>query len=297
MTMKAIRGLVIALIVLYAIAAARILKAKRQAMKEEKGHIAVYGAVSALAMFLGTFGLSDTAVSTGMYEALHLVPDKKVPGTIITGAVIPVGVMSAAFLTMQNVDMPFLTGCVLMETAGALLGVRVIVRLREKTMQSLIGIALLFTAAMILVRFVLSGISTGTAASLSGWKMAVAFLFFFVFGALNMAGIGATVPDMAILLLLGMQPVLVYPIVMTGNFVSCVAGAMRFLKTDMYSRKALAASVIGAAAVIAAVWIVGSIPADIIQIGMIFLMIICAAGMFRKAHKNETSTHMKEETT
>ena len=97
-----------------------------------------------------------------------------------------------------------------------------------------------------------------------------------------MAGIGATVPAIALLMVLGMDLRAIYPVVMTGNAVSSTFGGLEFLKTGKYNGKAVLASAFGTAAVIFAVRLVRNINVTVLQIAMIGLMIYSAVSVFKK---------------
>ena len=268
----------------FAVIAFRDVIRSRDIMKRESGSMPVYCLTSVLAMFFGTFGVSDTAISVFLYKTTKSVDDRRMPGTIISASILPVGTMALAFLSTLEVDPLTLLICVAAQSVGAILGVKLIVRLDEHWIRMIMGIALIGTAALIVFKLFFFGLSGGEQMGLHSWYLAAAMGCFFVFGGLNMIGMGATVPNMAVLLLLGMSIKAIYPIVMTGNIMSCFFGAYKFVREGAYTRKAIPASLAGVLAVLAAVHFLKAMNVSILQIGMIALLLYCAVTMLREEY-------------
>lgn len=288
--MKIIQSVVLGLACVYIFFASFALFRHRKKIREERGSYLLYGLISVLAMFFGTFGVSDTAISVFGYRAAGIVKDDVLPGTIITAAVLPVCAMALSYTSLFPVEAGLLVGCVVFETAGAVIGSALVSRLSGRKISMVIGIAMLATAAMIIVKLLINGMEGGTLYELAGWKRYLAFISFFFLGALNMAGIGATVPAIALLMVLGMDLRSIYPVVMTGNAVSSTFGGLAFLKTEKYNGKAVLASVFGTVAVVFAVRLVRNINVTVLQIAMVGLMIYSAVSVFKKQEGEKKKT-------
>ncbi len=273
---------ILLLMAVYSIRLFRQLYRDRDSVSREKGEFWYYGLASVCAMFLGTFGISDSPISMLFYRKGNRVDDELLPGTIIVAAILPVGTMALAFLGTVEVDPITLLACVTAQTAGAVVGVKLIVHMNVRLLRLVMGICLIGAAGLIIFRLFFFGIQGGGAEGLHSWKLAVAMAGFFVFGGLNMIGLGATVPDMAILLLLGMSMRAVYPVVMAGNVVSCCFGAFQFLDEKSYAGKPAVMSFCGVLAVLAAVRYVNKVDVKYLQAGMVFLLLYCAGTMFLK---------------
>lgn len=259
----------------------------RESIRREKGELWYYGLASACAMFFGTFGISDSPISMLFYRKGNRVNDEILPGTIIVAAILPVGTMALAFLGTVEVDPVTLLACVAAETAGAVVGVKLIVHMNVRVLRWIMGICLIGAAGLIVFRLFFFGIQGGGADGLRSWKLAAAMVGFFVFGGLNMIGLGATVPDMAILLLLGMSVRAVYPVVMAGNVVSCCFGAFQFVEEKSYAGKPAVMSFCGVLAVLAAVRYVNKVDVKYLQMGMIILLLYCSMAMFLENFKEK----------
>lgn len=194
--------------------------------------------------------------------------------------------MSLSYTSLFTVDTGLLIGCTIAETIGAGLGSKIISGLDVVRLRNLIGLSMLATAAMIIFRFFISGMQGGETSGLILWQKCIIVVLFFFLGILNMAGIGSTVPAMAILLLFGLNIHAIYPIVMTGNAISCIFGAFSFIHSGKYSGKAVIASVFGMLAVLLAVHLVQNINVTALQIIMIALMLYSAVSVFRENRRS-----------
>ncbi|MFV0529623.1 MAG: hypothetical protein ACK5MN_13030 [Lachnospiraceae bacterium] len=270
---------IVSILILYAAFLVTDLLRSRGRLGEEKGSIVFYGALSSGIMFLSSFGVSDTALSVFAYKIKKCIQSSLLPGTIITSSILPMGVMAIAFLTSVEVEPVTLLICVTSQTAGALLGVRLLLRCPPLLIKRIMGAALLASAILIVCKMTVLGIEGGSAIGLSPTGRLIAGIAFFVFGGLNMAGMGATVTNMAVLLLLGMDSRSVFPVVMAGNIISCSFGAFGFIKDGKYTRKAAIGSVFGIAGVLAAVGLVNRIDIQYLQILMAGLLLYCGGDM------------------
>lgn len=254
----------------------------REEVRREKGSIAFYSAVSAAVMFFGTFGVSDTALSVFIYRFTKKVEDRVIPGTIIAGAILPVSAMAVAFLSSFTVSTVTLAACIAAQSAGAVLGVKLILKLNEHMIRRVMAASLTGAALLIVMKLFFFGLSGGEGTGLGSWRLAAAAVAFFVFGGLNMAGMGATVPNMAVLLLLGMNLKAVFPVVMAGNIISCCFGGFKFVLAGEYTRKAALGSVFGVLGVLAAVHFVKNLNVLFLQAVMTVLLLYCACSMLRE---------------
>ena len=85
----------------------------------------------------------------------------------------------------------------------------------------------------------------GVAIGLTGWKLVLAVVLSFIFGALQTIGIGFYAPCMAIIYALGMHPLTAFPIMMTATAMLMAAGSTRFVTENAYDRKAAVGATVG----------------------------------------------------
>ncbi|MGE4354639.1 MAG: sulfite exporter TauE/SafE family protein [Oscillospiraceae bacterium] len=259
----------------------------RNAMGLEKGSYLFYAASSAIIMFCGTFGLSDTALSVFAYRKSKYVEDKLIMGTIIAGAILPVGTMAIAFLSSFQVDPVTLIVCIAAQSVGAVIGVRILLGLDEHHIRQAMGAALIGAALLIVFKLFYLGDSTGDTTELRSYKLFAAACSFFVFGAMNLIGLGSTVPNMAILMLLGMDVKSVFPIVMSANIISIIFAGFNIVQHKAYCRKAALGSVLGVLGVLLAVHFVKSVDVAFLQLVMVALLVYCAFSMLHEEYRSK----------
>ena len=252
-----------------------LLKHKADVMKEPANPI--WTPISQIVIFFfSTFGISDFAISTAIFPKAKWVSMKKLPGTLNAQDVIPIFVMSLAYITTVNVGIKTLLVCIVCQVIGAYIGPRFVVKLPENTIRTFVIVGLL-VATMLIVAGKIGLISAnGTATELFGWKLVVTGFLLFVYGALNNIGIGSFSLTMATVYAMGMDPIAAFPIMMGGCAFSLPIGSMQFIKLDQYSRKITLFSVFGIIGVLIAVFLVKSIDTSVIQWIVIVVLLYSA---------------------
>lgn len=253
---------------------------KDEALKE-KGNGVVLAVWSAVLYFLSTFGISDFAISTVVYRKTGLVSDKKLPGTLNTQCVIPVALMALSYISVIKVDVLTLVLCIISQMVGAYIGPRFVVKLSEKVIRRFISIGLLIAAFFILAGKFSILPSGGTDTGLTGWKLVIAMISLFVFGALNNIGIGSYAPTMAVIYALGLNPGVAFPIMMGACTFSVPLGSTEFVRLGEYSRKTtLFTSIFGIIGVLIAVFIVKSLNLAMVQWVVVAVILYTSISMF-----------------
>ncbi|MDF2880825.1 MAG: anion permease [Clostridiaceae bacterium] len=255
---------------------------KKEAFSEPGSNI-ILSLWSSVLFFLSTFGVSDFALSTVAYRKAKLVDDKKLPGTLNVQCVIPVAVMSLAYISVIKVDAATLIACILAQVVGAYIGPRFVAKLKAETIRIFITVGL-FAAAFFILAGKFNIISSGgTATGLSGGKLLVAVLTLFIYGALNNIGIGSYAPTMATIYALGMSPAVAFPIMMGACTFSVPIGSMEFIRLGDYGRKIpIFTSTLGVVGVLVAVYIVKSLNMSMVQWVVAAVILYTAVSMFIK---------------
>jgi len=185
--------------------------------------------------FLDTLGIGNYAQITALFKLRGRPADDLIPGTLNVGNTIPSFVSSLLFTTAISVEPVLLTCMVLSAGAGAWIGAGVVSRMKQRTIQLFMGVALLVAAAF----FIMTNIGvlppTGTSMGLEGWRFVVAVAANFVFGALMCVGIGNYAPSMALLAFLGMHPIAAYPIMFGSDGVLIPVASLGFLRSGRFA--------------------------------------------------------------
>ncbi len=192
-------------------------------------------AIGGITSFLDTLGIGNYAQITAAFKLRGHPPDELIPGTLNVGNAIGILFSSVLFVRTVPVEPVLLMAMVLSAGAGAWLGAGIVSRMRRRTIQVLMGVALLAAAAF----FTMTNLDiippTGAAMGLTGWRFALAVAANFVFGALMCVGIGNYAPSMALLSFLGMHPLAAYPIMIASDGVLIPVASLGFLRSGRFA--------------------------------------------------------------
>jgi uncharacterized membrane protein YfcA len=244
----------------------------------------VHGAIGFFTNFFDTLGIGSFATTTTIYKLRQLVPDERIPGTLLVGHTLPVVTQAFAFISVVSVDREQLVLLIIAMMAGGWIGAGTVSCLPRRVIQ--IGIATGLLLAGLFMAIGMLGLypAGGEALSLTSSRLVVALVANFVMGALVTLGIGHYGPSLVLFSLLGMEPRAAFPIMMgSGAFMGLVA-AMRFVSSGRYSaRAALGLALGGIPGVLTAVWLVKSLPLDVVRWGVIVVVLYTAVALSRSA--------------
>ncbi len=167
--------------------------------------------------------------------------------------------------------------------AGAWIGAGVVANLPRRRIQIGMGIALLVAAAFFVLRN-LEYVIGGDALELRGGLLVAGIIGNFVLGALMTLGVGLYAPCMALVGLLGMNPIAAFPIMMGScAFLMPVAG-LRFVASGSYDwRAALGLALGGVPAVLIAGLIVKELPVTLLRWLVVIVVVYTAVLMLYSA--------------
>ena len=234
--------------------------------------------------FFDTLGIGSFAPTTSWYKLQKLVPDERIPGTMHVGHTVPVIVQAFIFIAIIEVDMATLTTLIGASVLGAWLGAGVVARWPRRRIQIGMGIALLLAGAT----FVMANLGLapvgGESIGLAGVVLVVGIVGNFILGALMTLGIGMYAPSMIMISLLGMNPVVAFPIMMGSSAFLMPVASVRFLKANAYKhRPALGLALGGVPAVLIAAFIVRSLPLTTMRWLVVIVVTYAALAMLRSA--------------
>jgi len=242
--------------------------------------------VGAVTNFFDTLGIGSFAPTTSAFKLRGTVADELIPGTLNVGHTLPVIVQAFVFIVAVDVGSGTLISMIAASVAGAWLGAAIVADMPRRRIQIGMGVALLFAA----VFFAMTNLDLfpggGEALSLQGTRMGVALGASFVLGALMTLGIGMYAPCMILVALLGMNPRAAFPIMMGScAFLMPVAG-LRFIQRDSYSpRASFGLTAGGIPAVLAAAFIVQSLPLTVLRWLVVAVVLYTSFTMLRSAQR------------
>ena len=234
--------------------------------------------------FFDTLGIGSFAPTTSWYKIQDLVPDQRIPGTMHVGHTLPVIAQAFIFIAIVEVEMATLTSLIGSSVLGAWLGAGVVARWPRRYIQIGMGIALLLAG----LTFVMANLGYapvgGESVGLTGIGLGVASVGFFILGALMTLGIGMYAPAMIVVSLMGMNPVVAFPIMMGSSAFLMPVASLRFLKADAYRHlPALGLALGGLPAVLIAAFLVRSLPLTTLRWLVVVVVTYAAVAMLRSA--------------
>ncbi|MDR7001957.1 sulfite exporter TauE/SafE family protein [Neobacillus niacini] len=245
--------------------------------------------------FFDTLGIGCFATTTlGFKVSKFLKNDNLLPGTLNAGHTIPVILEAFLFITVVKVEALTLSSMVIAAMLGSWLGAKTVSKLPEKKIQRAMGIALAVTAIIMTLKqlHILDLLGQGNKAmGLSGTFLIIAIIGNFILGALMTAGIGLYAPCMAMVYMLGLNPLVAFPIMMTSCSALMPVASLEFIKNDRYSRKgAIGLTIGGVLGVIVAVKFVTSLDLTILTWVIIAVVMYTSISMIKSSCRKTAAT-------
>jgi len=190
------------------------------------------------------------------------------------------------FLTGVKVEGITLFSMIAAAIAGALVGARIVNKLPEKKIQLVMGVCLIVTAFLMASGQLgwLKALGAGNeAVGLTGIKLIIGVVGNFILGALMMAGVGLYAPCMAMVYMLGLSPLVAFPIMMGSCAGLMAIGSPEFIKAGNYSRiGSVAITIGGVIGVTIAYTLVKSMPLAVLTWVIIGVVIVTGISMIKQ---------------
>lgn len=202
--------------------------------------------------FLDTLGIGSFAPTTLLFKATnYLDNDKQLPGTLNVSHTIPTMVESFMFITAVKVAPLTLFSLVFAAVLGSWFGSRKVVNFSEQTIQRVMGFALLATAFLMAAKHLgwIGLLGQGNdATALTGIPLVIGIVGNFILGVLMTLGVGLYAPCMAMVYMLGLNPLVAFPIMMASCAGIMPVAGVKFIKSGNYSREGVIGIIIGGTA-------------------------------------------------
>ena len=240
--------------------------------------------------FFDTLGIGSFAPTTSFYKFTKLVDDRVIPGTLNIGHCLPVVAQALIFIAVVEVAPVTLISMMFAATLGAVLGAGVVAKMPVNKIRLGLGGALLIVAFAMLAGILKLFPNEGNSFGLTGWKLIVALVVIFIFGALQTIGIGLYAPCMALVYSLGMNPRAAFPIMMGACALLMPWCSLKFIKEAAYDPKAaVGLTSLGIVGVLIAAYIVKSLPLTILKWVVVVVILYTSVMMFRSVKKKEAA--------
>lgn len=234
--------------------------------------------------FFDALGIGSFAPLTAMFRQFTNIKDRVLPGTLNVSCSIPV--MFEAFLFISGIEVEPLTliSLIVAATFGSYAGAGFVSKMDEQKVRYVMGCALLITAVMMVLDSLGLMPTGGDATGIGGFKLILAIILNFIFGALMTAGIGLYAPCMAMVSLFGMSPRIAFPIMMGSCAFLMPVASVRFIKEKSYNRKlSLVVTISALFGIIIAVKLVKELPLEILKWLVVAVVLYTAITLLKDA--------------
>lgn len=185
-----------------------------------------------VAFISDTLGMGSFAVNIALAELLGTFHDEELPAMNNGAQVIPGVIESIFFMQLIDVDLVTLVTLVGGTCLGGLIGGSVVSRLSKQSIRLSMMCCFTLVIGLLLCRqFHIFPIG-GELIALHSWKLVVGFFGMVLCGMLTSVGIGLFVMVQAVLFLLGVSPMVAFPIMTTAGAMQQPLTTLAFLKHD-----------------------------------------------------------------
>jgi len=229
-----------------------------------------------------TLGIGSFAVVVALNSRWKLIDDRRLPGTLNAHSLLPAMVQSLLFLNVVEIDRTLLVTFILSSCVGGFLSGLVVSRLPKQTIRLWMCIGFVTIGLLILAnQWHLLPIG-GTAITLSMTKMLIGIFAMLIAGMLPAIGTGLYVPIQIILFLLGLSPLVAFPIMTTAGAIVQATTAYAFIsKKDFLPEASVLMNISGIAGVAVAVPLVTLIDPALLRWLLLGIVAYNAVGMMR----------------
>ncbi len=237
--------------------------------------------------FFDTLGIGSFAPTTALLKFTGQADEQKLPGTLNVSHTIPVIIEAFIFIKAVEVEPVTLISLITASVVGAYFGAGFISKLEKRTVKIIMGFALLIVAAIMILSEagIIGRLGEGNdAIGLSFGPLVIAIIIFLVLGAFMSAGVGLYAPAMATVYIMGLSPLIAFPIMMGSCAFLMPVGSAKFIKEKAYSlRTSLFITIGGILGVYVAAFLVQSMDIALLTKVVIGVVIITGAVMLYEA--------------
>ena len=276
-------ALVFIMIAVFAVVLAADLIRHRHELKDEPGDPRLLCVMAPIILLIATMGVSDFVMDTLFFKKCNLVDDKRLPGSLIAVGAIPLGIVGTAYLLSGQVDFKLVAVCMACQSVGTWIGAKTVSGWEGKRIKKAVAWAMLASAGFLLLRLAGIGGEGGSLTSFPLYKMVICGIVAAFLGFCSMFGMGAKAPYLSLLLMLGLSPSCVLPVVMPTCTVSGIVGGIQYVRKGLYQRKlALIYCTVGFIGIGAGFLFVLNLPEIVLQVIKLIITVYTGVSMLRK---------------
>lgn len=215
---------------------------------------------------LDTIGIGSYAIIIGLNHVYKMIASRSLPGTLTAHGILPALIQAIFFMRVVEIDPWTLTVLLLAVTAGAFWGSSMVVRLNSRRVETSMCFAYFCMGVLVLIDQLGWLPFGGEGHGLSGYKLVFGFLGMFVIGFLPALGVGAYAPTQMFLFVLGLAPIVAFPVMCSAGVIQQAIVASRFSSSGLVeSKKALVLALSGALGTLLAIPFVSSLSSQTLR--------------------------------
>ena len=241
--------------------------------------------------FGDTIGIGSFATTTAFFKGFKwLDDDRKLPSSMNAGHAIPVFVEALFFLTSVKIEVSTLIPMTLAAVAGAASGTRITANWPVRKMQRGLSIALTLAAVTMFIKLLTNPghAESMTTHGLHGWLLVLGLVGNFTLGVLMTIGLGNYTPELIFFSLVGVNPLVAFPVMMMDAAMIMMTSAIGFVKTGRVEWRGFTGMAIGGViGVIVAAKLVTNINIAILSYFIVALALYTAFNLFRDSRQPE----------
>lgn len=248
---------------------------------------------------LDTLGIGSFATTTTCFKLTKLVTDdRKLPGTMTVGHVLPVLIQSLCFIFVVKVEVLTLVTMAAAAFIGAYFGTKITKNWHTPTVQRILGGLLILAALIMIFRMIFHpGDNLSDAVhGLHGIWLFVGIAFNFTVGVLMTMGLGNYAPELILFSLMGLSPTVAMPVMMLDAAMIMTASSSQFIKADRVSWDGFAGIVLGGIiGVLLAVFFLTNLDLNSLKL-LVVLIVIFTGGMLIRSSLNPSIANKQKQT-
>lgn len=250
--------------------------------------------LGAVTNFFDTLGIGSFAPTTAYLKLRKSVPDSFIPAILNAGHALPTIAQALIFIHLIQVDPVLLVACIAASVIGATIGSPLVVRLPVRTVQAVVGLAMVIAAALYALANLGLLPDSGEALTLYGWMFAIAVGAHLLLGALMAFGIGLYAPSLILLSLLGLNPAAAFPVMMGACAYLMPVSGIQFVRSARVDlRVVLGLAIGGIPAVLLAAYVVKSLPLVALRWGVVVVVLYAAILLLHAARTPQSTPHSR----
>lgn len=179
-----------------------------------------------------TLGVGSFAVNVALAKLLGTFEDQELPGVNNGAQVIPGAISSFFFMHWLDVDVLTLVTLVAGTAFGGLIGGAVVSRLRKQAIRLTMMFCFFGVIILLLAHQFRWFPLDGDLIELRSWKLVMGFFAMATCGMLTSAGVGLFAMVQGVLFVLGVSPLIAFPVMMTAGAMQQPLTTLVFLQQD-----------------------------------------------------------------